>query len=159
MIESLLGGLLGGLFRLAPEVLKWLDRKAEREHELALLKQEMDFAKLRAEQAMHTVDAAVDISQFDAIGKALQGQSEMAKAGGKLVSALSALVRPLVTYWVVCLWSGVKIASMVLVYQTGGSWQEMLLRNWGPDDNAVLSMLLTFWFLGRTIDRDRGHLK
>ena len=26
MIETLLGGLLGGAFRLAPEVLKWLDR-------------------------------------------------------------------------------------------------------------------------------------
>lgn len=29
MIETLLGGLLGGAFRLAPEVLKWLDRKGE----------------------------------------------------------------------------------------------------------------------------------
>ena len=32
MIETLLGGLLGGAFRLAPEVLKWLDRKGERSH-------------------------------------------------------------------------------------------------------------------------------
>jgi len=159
MIESIFGGLLGGLFRLVPEVLKWLDRKSERAHELALLKQEMDFAKLRAEQAMHTVDAAVDIAQFEAVGSALQGQAEMAKAGGQLVAALSALVRPLITYWVVCLWSGVKIASMVLVYQTGGSWKEMLIQNWGPDDNAILSMILTFWFLGRVIDRDSGKLK
>jgi len=30
MIETLLGGLLGGAFRLAPEVLKWLARKGER---------------------------------------------------------------------------------------------------------------------------------
>ena len=30
MIETLLGGLLGGAFRLAPEVLKWLDRKGDR---------------------------------------------------------------------------------------------------------------------------------
>jgi len=30
MIETLLGGLLGGAFRLAPEILKWLDRKGER---------------------------------------------------------------------------------------------------------------------------------
>ena len=37
MIETLLGGLLGGAFRLAPEVLKWLDRKGERGHELAML--------------------------------------------------------------------------------------------------------------------------
>ena len=36
MIETLLGGLLGGTFRLAPEILKWLDRKSERGHELAM---------------------------------------------------------------------------------------------------------------------------
>ena len=35
MIETLLGGLLGGAFRLAPEVLKWFDRQGERGHELA----------------------------------------------------------------------------------------------------------------------------
>ena len=37
MIETLLGGLLGGAFRLAPEILKWLDRKGERGHERAML--------------------------------------------------------------------------------------------------------------------------
>ena len=36
MIETLLGGLLGGAFRLAPELLKWLDRKRERGHELSM---------------------------------------------------------------------------------------------------------------------------
>ena len=153
MIESILGGLLGGLFRLATEVLKWLDRKDERSHELAMLDKEMAFAQIRAEQAMHTVDAQVDMAQFDAIGKALDGQARMAVAAGKFVAGISALVRPLVTYWVVGLWSGVKIASMVLVYQTNGSWSEMLLRNWGPDDNAILSLILVFWFVGRAIDK------
>ncbi|MCF8156321.1 MAG: hypothetical protein K9K35_09985 [Rhodoferax sp.] len=152
MIESLLGGLLGGLFRLAPELLKWLDKKEDRKHELAMLEREMEFAKVRAEQAMHMVDAQTQTAQFDAVGEALKGQTEMSTAAGKFVSGVSALVRPLVTYWVVCLWSGVKIASMTLVYQTGGSWQEMLQKNWGPDDNAVLSMILIFWFLGRTIE-------
>ncbi|MBV5322714.1 MAG: hypothetical protein JZU60_02630 [Ilumatobacteraceae bacterium] len=153
MFETLFGGLLGGLFRMAPEVLKWLDRKDERKHELDMLSKEMDFAKIRAEQQMHTVDAQVDVSQFDAIGKALEGQTVMATAAGKLVSGISALVRPLVTYWVVCLWSGVKIASMVLVYQTGGSWKEMLISNWGSEDGAILSMILAFWFVGRSIEK------
>ncbi|NBW38083.1 MAG: hypothetical protein EBR30_24285 [Cytophagia bacterium] len=31
---ELIGALIGGVFRLAPEVLKILDRKFEREHEL-----------------------------------------------------------------------------------------------------------------------------
>ena len=36
MIETLLGGLLGGAFRLAPEILKWIDRNGERSHELSM---------------------------------------------------------------------------------------------------------------------------
>ena len=153
MIESIFGGLLGGIFRLAPEVLKWLDRKDERSHELAMLDKEMGFARIRAEQAMHTVDAQVDMSQMAAIGKALDGQAKMAVAAGKFVAGVSALVRPLVTYWVVGLWTAVKIASMVLAYQTGGSWKEMLLTNWGPDDNAFFSMIIIFCFVGRAIDK------
>ena len=155
MFETLFGGLLGGLFRLAPEVLKWLDKKDERSHELSMLDKEMAFAQIKAEQAMHTVDAQVDMSQFDAIGKALEGQEKMATAAGKFVAGISALVRPLVTYWVVALWTGVKIASMTLAYQTNGSWKEMLLTNWGADDMAILSMILCFWFVGRGIEKTK----
>ena len=153
MIESLLGGVFGGLLRLAPEVLKWLDRKDERKHELAMLDKEMAMAQLRVTQAMHTADASVEVAQFEAIESALKGQASMARSGGKVVSAISALVRPLVTYWVVALWSAVKIASMVLAYQTNGDWKDMLLSNWGPDDNAIMSLLLSFWFVGRVWDR------
>ena len=45
MIETLLGGLLGGAFRLAPEILKWLDRKEERGHELAMQDKALEFEK------------------------------------------------------------------------------------------------------------------
>lgn len=153
MIESLLGGVFGGLLRLAPEVLKWLDRKDERKHELAMLDKEMAMAQLRVTQAMHTADASVEVAQFEAIESALKGQASMARSGGKVVSAISALVRPLVTYWVVVLWSAVKIASMVLAYQTNGDWKAMLLSNWSADDNAIMSLLLSFWFVGRVWDR------
>ncbi|BBA33672.1 uncharacterized protein sS8_1715 [Methylocaldum marinum] len=50
MIETLLGGLLGGAFRLAPELLKWLDRKGERGHELAMQDKALEFEKLRGAQ-------------------------------------------------------------------------------------------------------------
>jgi hypothetical protein len=50
MIETLLGGLLGGAFRLAPEVLKWFDRQGERGHELAMQDKALEFEKLRGAQ-------------------------------------------------------------------------------------------------------------
>ena len=44
MLELLGGGifgsLLGGIFRLAPEVLKWVDKKDERAHELKMFEQQ-----------------------------------------------------------------------------------------------------------------------
>ena len=61
MIETLLGGLLGGAFRLAPEILKWLDRKGERSHELAMQDKALEFEKLRGTQRMAEIDAGADI--------------------------------------------------------------------------------------------------
>lgn len=152
---TILGGLLGGIFRLAPELMRWMDKKDERAHELAMLDKEMAFARVKAEQTMHIVDAQVDQAQLDSIGKALDSQAAMAVAAGKFVAGVSALVRPLVTFWVVLLWSGVKIASMLQAYDTKGEWKDMLLTSWGEQDMAILSMILCFWFVGRSIEKQK----
>ncbi len=49
MIETLLGGLLGGAFCLAPELLKWLDRKGERGHELSMQDKALEWFRNRLE--------------------------------------------------------------------------------------------------------------
>jgi len=56
---ELIGALIGGVFRLAPEVLKILDRKFEREHELKKLDVEVSIAKMQAEFALQLVRPAV----------------------------------------------------------------------------------------------------
>jgi len=71
MLETLFGGVLGGLFRLAPEILKWLDRKGERQHELFMLQAEMEFAKVRGEIAMKQTEAVMttaELNTMDPIG-------------------------------------------------------------------------------------------
>ena len=57
MLETLIGGVFGGALRLAPELFKLIDRKYEREHELAMLGQEIEFAKVRGEIAMRQTEA------------------------------------------------------------------------------------------------------
>jgi len=49
---GILGSLFGGLFRLAPEVLKWLDKKNEREHELNMFKFQCDLEAQRGQQKL-----------------------------------------------------------------------------------------------------------
>jgi hypothetical protein len=151
--ESLLGGIFGGLLRLAPEAFKFFDRKGERSHELAMLNKEMEFARVRGEIEMHKVEANISMSELNAIGVAIQEQGETARSAGWFVAALSALVRPLVTYWIVALYSLHKIATLSMAYDANGDWRQVMLTNWTPDDAGMLSMILGFYFVGRVWDR------
>lgn len=153
MLESLFGGLLGGLFRLAPEVLKLLDRKSERLHELALLNAEMEFAKVRGEIMMRQTEAVMTVAELDAVGKGVEEQGRTARAAGKVVAAISALVRPIVTYAFVTTYFLVKLAAYLLALEQGGDWRLVLLDLWNKDDMAILTLILTFWFVGRVWER------
>ena len=95
---------------------------------------------------------------MDAISQAVKEQGQTARAAGKFVAAISALVRPMVTYWFVLMFSAVKIVSMSMAIQNGGYWQDVLVNSWTADDMAMLMMILSFWFVGRSIDRDNGKL-
>ena len=96
MIETLLGGLLGGAFRLAPEILKWLDRKGERGHELAMQDKALEFEKLRGAQRMSEIgagaDAAWNVGAIETLREAVRTQGE--KTGVRWADALSISVRP-----------------------------------------------------------------
>lgn len=84
MIETLLGGLLGGAFRLAPEILKWLDRQGERGHELAMQDKALEFEKLRGAQRMAEIgaasDAAWNVGAVEALRDAVAAQGQKSGA-------------------------------------------------------------------------------
>ena len=69
MLETLLGGVFGGILRLAPEVFKLFDRANERKHELAMVQAEMEFAKIRGEIAMRQVEAAMTMAEMDTMAE------------------------------------------------------------------------------------------
>ena len=154
-MEALLGGVFGGLLRLAPEALKFFDAKNERKHELAMLEAEGRIAKEKAEAAVRETEARMTIAELDAIGEALKEQGSTAQAAGKIVAGISALVRPFVTYLFVIAYATVKIAAFILALDQGGEWKAVLTSMWGEDDMAVLNMILSFWFVGRVYERTR----
>lgn len=156
MFEAgLLGSLLGGIFRIIPEILKWIDKKNEREHELKMLNAEMDFARMKGEIQMHQVDTEALSAEVNAMSIALAEQGETSRAAGKFVSAISALVRPVVTYWFVILYSAVKIATMAEAFSmSDNNWKEVLINCWNTDDMSMLMLVLTFWFVGRVWERN-----
>lgn len=157
MIETLLGGLLGGAFRIAPEILKALDRKSERTHELAMQDKALDFERLRGAQRMEeigaTADAAWNTGALDALKEAIKGQGE--KTGVKWVDALSASVRPVLTYWFMALYCVAKTAAFSAAVATGAGWGTAAIAAWTEADQALWAGVLNFWFLGRVLDRVR----
>lgn len=156
MLETLLGGVFGGLLRLAPEAFKLFDRANERKHELAMVSMEMEFAKVRGEIAMRQTEAMMTVAEMDTMAEAFREQSRTAQAAGKFVAAISALVRPTVTYAFLTLYAAVKIAAFLIAIDQGGNWKEVLVTMWGGDDLAVFNMIISFWFVGRVYERTRS---
>jgi len=157
MIETLLGGLLGGAFRLAPEILKWLDRKGERGHELAMQDKALEFEKLRGAQRMAEIgagaDAAWNVGAIETLREAVAAQGQ--RSGVRWADALSVSVRPVITYWFMALYCAAKSASFASAVTAGTGWDVAILHAWTEADQALWAGVLNFWFLGRVFDRVR----
>lgn len=153
MLETLLGGVFGGVLRLAPEVFKLFDRAGERKHELAMLNAEMEFAKVRGEIAMRQTEAQMTMAEMDAMSEAFKEQGRTAAAAGKFIAGVSALVRPGITYLFVTAYFLVKFAMFELAMVQSGNWKEVLIGIWTADDMTIMFMIISFWFVGRVYDR------
>jgi len=159
MLEMLGGGLLGsifgGLFRLAPEVLKWMDKKNEREHELSMFQFQCQLEAQRGAQKLSEIsaqrEAAIDVGVMDAFQSAIEQQTEMVKAAGGWVASLSASVRPVVTYWILALWSFVHIWLSYNAWITGMPPLDVFKVMMSADFAALVSGTLNYWFLDRTL--------
>jgi len=154
---GVLGSLLGGLFRLAPEVLKFLDRKNERQHELKMFEQQCQLEQMRGAQKLQEIGAqhgmAVDVGVLDAFKSALDQQAEMVKAAGGWVASLSASVRPVVTYLLVGVYLGLQVAMAVNIMANGGSIEDVFKFVMTVDFVALVSGILNYHFLNRTLEK------
>lgn len=157
MIETLLGGLLGGASRLAPELLKWIDRKSERGHELAMQAKALEFEKVRGAQKMIELgageSAAWNTGTLDTLREAVRSQGE--KTGVRWTDALSSSVRPVITYWFMALYCAAKTAAFLSAVSSGMGYGDATVLIWTHADQALWAGVLNFWFLGRVFDRVR----
>ena len=153
--SGLLGSIFGGLFRLAPEVLKWLDRKNERAHELSMFQAQCMLERERGNQKLAEIgaqrDMAVDVASMDAFKTAIESQAEMTKAAGGWVAALSASVRPVITYWILAIWSCIHAYLAITASSAGMSPSDTFKLMMSPDFAALVAGTINFWFLDRTL--------
>lgn len=155
---GILGSIFGGLFRLAPEVLKWLDKKNERDHELLMFSRQCDLEQMRGQMKLAEIganrEAAVDVGVMDAFNAAINQQATMVTAAGKgWVASLSASVRPVVTYWVMFIWSFIHVWFAWNAWLSGAPATEVFKTMMTPDFSALLSGTINYWFLDRTLSK------
>jgi hypothetical protein len=152
---GILGSVFGGLFRLAPEVLKLIDRKNERQHELSMFDRQCDLEKIRGSQRLQEVGAQhamqLDTGVMDAVTAAISQQAEMVKAAGGWVASLSASVRPVVTYWVLFIWSFIHVWFAWNAWLAGAPPKEVFATMMTADFAALVAGTINYWFLDRTL--------
>lgn len=160
MIETLLGTLFGGVFRMAPEVLKWLDRKDERKHELAMFDRQLeaDRQKLEASQklAETQADERITVTELQALIEATKAQAT--PTGIKWVDAINSLVRPVLAFqWLIFLWPAVIVAGFVLAVQAGTDPLVALKGSFGLDEKSMAASIASFWLVDRALRKLSGR--
>jgi len=157
MIETLLGGLLGGASRLTPEILKWIDRKGERTHELAIQEKTIQLEQLRTQNEQITTEAkheaALKTAELNTFQSAIDSQGTLTQVGW--ADALSKSVRPIITYWFMALYCASKTATFMLYLNTVGDFTSAIQQVWTESDQALWAGVLNFWFLGRVFEKQK----
>jgi hypothetical protein len=160
ILETLLGGVVGGVARLAPEVLKFMDRKNERKHELSLLDKNTAAEAARAAAGMKETEVKADAAQMtsaiSALQEALKGQFQL--VGNKFIDGLNFSVRPVLTYLIVGPYALGKFAVFIALLWTGhaldaSAVQSAITATYTAADMAIVSGIINFFFLGRVFDR------
>ena len=158
MIETLVGTLLGGVFRLVPEVMSFSDKKHERAHEAVMFEKQIQADQLRAQMAIEAEkvkgDIQMGVSELQAIIEATKAQGQ--QTGVKWVDAISSLMRPVITFWwVIVLYTAALVAQFHQMWVMNVVTADAILRLWGPDERAIVASIISFWFVDRSLRKLR----
>jgi hypothetical protein len=157
MILSLLTLLGGGLMRLLPEILSLVGKRQDNLHELAMIDRQVELEKTRSLMRQDEIkvqgEVAFNVAELNALGEALSAQ--MKPTGLAWVDALNFLVRPLTTYYFLGAYGIFKTAMLAVALQQADAWHA-IIQCYTEEDAAILTGLLSFWFVGRVCDKRRS---
>ena len=152
MIETLIGTVLGGVFRLIPEGMKWFERKDERKHELSMFDKQLEADKVRGQLAVQQADATIGIAEVQAIIEATKAQGQ--RTGVKWVDAINALIRPLLALqWLIIMWPAVIVSGFYMAVGAGTDPLVALHAAFGQDEKAMAASVASFWLVDRSLKK------
>lgn len=155
---TIISGIFGGIFRLLPEVFKYMNAKAEMKHELDMQEVAYKFQELKGHQEVEMIreHGAADFNTgaMDALQLAIKDQGT--PSGVKWIDGFSKLMRPLITLqWVVLLYPGVIVTTFIVLIQQNMPVIEAMAKVFGEPEKALVSFIVDFWFVGRALEVGR----
>jgi len=154
---ELIGLIFGGASRLGQYWLDLRDKQKEREHEAVMfdLQVKLQDQRLSAEKDMRQMDAGAkrDEAELDALVTALQTQAQEAGKAGGWVLKLSASVRPVVSYWLLFIYTASKVAALYLALNAGASLAEAVRASYTEFDGTLLASIISYYFVNRGLIR------
>lgn len=158
MIE-LISMLGGGLLRLLPELFSFFKGTKDQSHEYKMTQLQLEIDKARAAQQLDIIhanhDSAIDQADLQALTEALAGQGKL--SGIAWVDAISASVRPVLTYWwCLGLYTAYKVILVVTAFKDGGatlaSIAPVILTEF---DRSIVGSIFAFWFVDRALRKTK----
>ena len=155
---TVLSGVFGGILRLVPEIIKYFNAKQEMKHELDMQEKAYQFQVLKGNQRVEEIQEQGRVEwntgAIGALTTAIKSQDE--PSGIKWIDGFSKLIRPLITLqWVVLLYPGVIITTFVILLQNNTPVLAAMNQAFGPEEKALVSFIVDFWFIGRILDKGR----
>jgi hypothetical protein len=145
---TLLAPFLGILGSLLPSVVRMFERKQEIKFELEMNKMKMEAAVQNAQIQIVVEDAKADVADAQSV-RSFDNNVD----GGRIINALRASIRPVITYVFFALFIAVKIAAAYVMISTGQSVPEMLKAVWDADTMALFGTIIAFWFGSRVMEK------
>lgn len=147
---TLLGSLLGFIGSTVPSIFKFFEHKRDQEHEYKMVELQQRGIAAAASQALDLANVNADISEFQALQRAGSVQT------GTWVDALTASVRPVITYCFFALFVFIEVKTALVIYQLPGlSPLTILGMVWNAEVQALFAAIMSYWFGARSLEKGR----
>jgi len=140
---SIVGLLIGTFIRLLPELVKIINKLIDNYFEIKMLKISNHISDNQTQSKYVQSTSVVDDTKYlELISKVQQKKTRI-----QWVDVTRALVRPYTTYILLFLYVSIKITYIILNPHVA------LIMIYTPSDISILSGVMSFWFLGRVLEK------
>lgn len=144
MLSTLIAALLGLGGSAFPEVLKFLQDKRDKTHELEILKLQLQQQAKGYRHRLEEIGAWADIEEVKTLSTRVQ------PIGVAWVDALNGTVRPVLAYGFFLLYAGMKLAAL----DNALPW-----KIWTEFDEAIFAAVISYYFGQRALGKVMGRVR